>query len=79
MSAEPENRPRSAGPAYAQDLDAMECSNPKCTSDHELFFHAKCHPHDGVAIGYEAEMLTVYCRVCSVPVISIKVARATVQ
>lgn len=63
-------------------LSAQGCQMPGCegncgNTDHEFFFHARCHPKAPAWVSYSAAeaVLTVVCGVCRKLIARVKVQR----
>jgi hypothetical protein len=49
------------------DLDATQCEEPGCTSDHRIiYFHPACHPDCGLDVRYDKLLcyLALLCHEC---------------
>lgn len=77
----PTNSQKRFDPLVQQDLDQIECDNDGCPGGHPVFIIAKCHPAQGVDVGYErgTGSVVVFCHVCKKPVCRIAVEKAIVQ
>lgn len=68
-------------PLQRQDLDAVECENPLCPTEHPVFIGAHCHPNAGLIVEYEKETgcLNLFCVECTTFVTRVSVEEATIQ
>jgi hypothetical protein len=63
-------------PLTTNELDALRCSAPGCTTDHgPLFLIARCHPQAKVHARYEDGVVTLTCGTCNGHIVRIAVAR----
>lgn len=68
-------------PLYRQDLNQMDCDNPLCDSDHDIFLHAKCHPSSSMKVSYNRGIgcMDILCFKCGNMVVRVRVEEATIQ
>lgn len=70
----------SGDPLTRFQLDGLGCDVPGCTAVHPpgptgpRFLHARCHLKAGLAVCYEAGVLTITCAKCGSGVARIAVA-----
>lgn len=64
-------------PLTQKELDVAGCADPDCNHDHTvLFFKQRCHPFTGLEASYDKRSgyLTLICKTCEGPVVTIDVA-----